>query len=236
MQIISTLRTQRQSLFRVIFLYAIALAILTFVALQPYVEISVLTRDSLAIADGKFYFGFLSNIGILIWTAASSICMFTFLLLSNAQQLAGSRSFFLYSSLLTLFLLLDDLFMMHEKVFPLYLNVNEKIILALYPIFISSFLLFQRKLILNSPYLVLLSALGFLGLSMVFDILFPNQTPAGYLLEDGFKFTGMIGWFYYFLQVSFSTLKNNLSATRQVQISILHKPLVKRNPLRAKAS
>jgi hypothetical protein len=52
------------------------------------VPISHLTRDPMAVARGRFYFGFLSNVGVVAWSFSAAICLFSYWLL----RLGGDRS------------------------------------------------------------------------------------------------------------------------------------------------
>jgi hypothetical protein len=76
------------------------------------VPISHLTRDPMAVAHGQFYFGFLSNVGVVAWSFSAAICLFSYWLL----RLGGDRSdrmraFVFFGGVISLVLLADDLFM-----------------------------------------------------------------------------------------------------------------------------
>jgi len=108
-------------------------------------------------------------------------------------------------------LLLDDFFLLHEVVIPKLLGIKEKYVVATYPLLIVAFLLFFMSKLLTTSYLVLLSALGFLALSVLTDALSHSYTnELEYLFEDGFKFMGIVGWFYYFTSTSLLILKHSL--------------------------
>ena len=108
-------------------------------------------------------------------------------------------------------LLLDDFFLLHEVVIPKLLGIKEKYVVATYPLLIVAFLLFFMSKLLTTSYLVLLSALGFLALSVLTDALSHSYTnELEYLFEDGFKFMGIVGWFYYFTSTSLLILKRSL--------------------------
>ena len=117
----------------------------------------------------------------------------------------------------------DDLFMVHESVFPLYLKINEKVVMAMYLLSMGFFLIRYRYKILNTPYLVLISSLGFLGLSMITDTVLATLPDYQYLLEDGFKFLGIMGWLYYFTQTCYSSMmfSFNKNTLKQHQFNII---------------
>jgi hypothetical protein len=168
------------------------------------VALGDLTRDPAAISGVPVYIGFLSNIGMLFWSATVAVCLFaaTFVARSAAASPAGR---FLYASgLLTLLLLFDDLFQLHERVFPLSLGVPEPIVFGGYLSVTLLYLVRFRRVILESDYLLLALALGFFGLSVAVDLF----TEKGlYLWEDGAKFMGIVTWLAYFARVSAQVLR-----------------------------
>jgi hypothetical protein len=165
-----------------------------------------LTRDPLVITNGKFYFGALSSLGILGWAATCTICLSTYFMLNGSRD-KKTRSFFLFSGIFTLFLLFDDLFMMHDVVFPKYLGINEKIVLSVYPILSAFLLVYYRGRVAGSAYGRLFIALAFLGLSNVVYSVFPKVNGLALIFEDGFKFLGIVGWAIYFFDTAFSVLE-----------------------------
>ena len=98
-------------------------AILAFIALQPWIPVAYLVRDPLVVAMQaaeccSFYYGALSNLGVLLWNATGTIC----LTLALQVWLAGARrsmvAFFLTGGLFSIWLGLDDLFLLHDGVLP----------------------------------------------------------------------------------------------------------------------
>lgn len=159
--------------------------------------------------------GALSQLGILFWSVTATICLFSFMVLRK-KKVKKNRSFLLFSALLSFFLLFDDLFLLHDSVFP-YMGISEKVVLMVYPLSVLYMLLFFRKEILSSSFLILLSALGFLALSVlvdVTDLIFQDKVNLLFLVEDGLKFMGIIGWFIYFSDTSFATLKKAFKAKK----------------------
>lgn len=197
---------KKRSHLRVSLLYLAALLLLLMMYLQPYVPINQLTRDAMAVAKGKFYFGALSNIGLLLWNATASICLFTHFTLGKVNFVYGN--FFLSAGLFSLMLLLDDMFMIHEEVFHHYLGINEMVLLLFYPLFISYFLLRYRHIIMRTSYLILLSALCCMAGSLAIDFVFSTIQDKYLLFEDGFKFLGIVGWSCYFCETCVHVLKS----------------------------
>lgn len=187
--------------------YLPIIAILAIVAGTVDIHLGALTRDPLALLNQPFYIGFFSNIGILFWCAAAAICFFSFALLQNYYRSRKMHSFILYSGIVTSVLLLDDLFLIHEEVAPKYLFIPEKFVYLIYAVMLLVYLVKFRKTILKTDFSLLILALGWFALSIVFDKgyipLSPSMVKRGFdfYLEDGAKLLGIVSWFAYLAKV-----------------------------------
>jgi hypothetical protein len=170
---------------------------------QPWVPMSDLIRDPAAILNGRFYDGFVSNVGVLLWCATAAICLFRGCELWSRHGDAGAARFLLSAGALTCILLLDDLFMAHEQILPDVFGVPEKVVLAAYPLLLCAHLFVNRRRILQADVVILVLALGFFALSNALDVLVPyhfHNTPVGLevnravILEEAFKFLGISAW------------------------------------------
>jgi len=176
------------------------------VSISSYYNIPVanFTGDPALINGGHPFIGILSNIGILIWSFTVAICLFSSVILLKNKKTEASI-FLLFSSLLTMFLLLDDLFMFHERIFPQYLHIPQKTVYSGYLItIILYFIKFRKFIILKTEYIVLFLACGFFGLSILYDMIMPQSHDSiNYLIEDGLKFYGITTWFIFFVRTSY---------------------------------
>jgi hypothetical protein len=165
--------------------------------------------DPAVLAGSHPLLGVVSNIGILIWAATAAIALFTATLLGMKRQEPEHKVFLLAAGLLTSWLVLDDFFMIHEWLFPHVLGVPQTLVLAAYAGLAGCFLLRFAALILRTDFLLLALALAFLSVSVCVDAL-PNTWFAAwnwlYLIEDGFKLLGIVGWFGYCSHVCASFL------------------------------
>lgn len=191
--------------------WSYGLFLITMVSLGVFFVISqltgtpfaVFTRDPLAVTDGQPYFGLFSNIGILFWCAAAVICLFAWFVTQHASQ-SAMRNFLLCSGTLTLLLLLDDLFMLHENVFPEILGIRQRYVLLTYLLLTFAWLVRFRKTILAGRCIsLLLVALAFFATSLAADVfsLYTDDEHWLHLWEDGAKLIGIVAWFNYFLHV-----------------------------------
>lgn len=113
-------------------------------------------------------------------------------------------AFLLVGGLISLILLLDDLFLFHEIVFPLYFKIPEKIVFLSYGLMVLGYITRFRKLIFETDFIFLLFAFCFFGLSIIIDIL---DLRVSALFEDGSKLFGIVSWFGYFARTCFQAIK-----------------------------
>jgi hypothetical protein len=215
-------------------IYIPVILLLIALSLQPIMPVSYLTRDPQAIAGVPFYTGLLSNVGVLLWCTTSAICFFTFSVFKKIQANFKMRSFVLYSGLLTLMLLIDDLWMVHEEVAPNYLQIPEKLVYLFY--FGAFCLYFSKffKVIFKTEFLPLILAFVWFGLSILVDKSEGLNLAAGfnheilYTIEDSFKLLGIVSWCVYFVGVCQKSLQEfwHLNNERRVREEISYSPLV----------
>lgn len=172
------------------------------------VPIGELTRDPAVLTHTPYYFGFLSNFGALIWAAAAAICFLGYIASRQRSHPIGNSSFLLVSGLLTTLLLMDDFFLLHEEVIPIYLGIPEKLFVASYGLIILLYLIIYRNTVLKSEYPLLGSSFFFLGFSMGLDLV-PFSIPGRYIFEDGAKFLGIVTWLLYFGRMVLNEVRLN---------------------------
>ena len=115
-------------LFRFILaLSAILLGMVLFLHFWKGIPIGKLTRDPLDLARLPFYTGFLSQIGIFLWSASAAVCFFSATVLSRHEDHQKLKQFLVVSALLTLLLGLDDAFQLHEVVLP-YFGIPQMVV------------------------------------------------------------------------------------------------------------
>jgi hypothetical protein len=120
----------------------------------------------------------------------------------------------LNAGLLTTLLLLDDFFLIHEEIAPLYLGLSSHFFALFYALSLVLFLYVFKHIILQSNFILLLLSILFLGASVLFDVLndarlLKSIIPASgirKLLEDGCKLLGIVGWLSYFSGICFAHL------------------------------
>ena len=145
--------------------------------------------------------GSLSYAGILLWCATVAVCLFSAVIAGKKGQ-KKEQWFLLFFGLLTLAMLVDDLFMFHDFVFPEYFHVPQEWVYLVYLIIIMIYSFVFYRIIFRTDYILLMTAFVFFALSLFYDIKMPQRGIAN-LFEDGFKLCGIVHWFVYFVRSSF---------------------------------
>src|SRR5690349_4044048 len=172
----------------------VLLSLVVIAALSWHIAVSTLTRDMASIANVHPLIGVVSNVGILLWCATAVVCLFSRSLLRQ-QGLHAEARFLLWGGLMTIVLLVDDLFLVHEYIAPVHFHVNEKLVLACYACAAGAYLLSHRRLILAAGYQLLAAAMVLFTVSVLVDI--ADGRGWWRLVEDGCKILGIASWFGY---------------------------------------
>lgn len=171
-------------------------------------SIGYLTRDPAAIGHMEFYAGFLSNVGVVFWCVAATVCLFCGALLSSAHG-RPERSFLLASGLLTALLAMDDLFMLHEAFFPKVLGIPERAVHAAYATLVLWYVWRFRAIAFADQGRLLMLAMLLLASSMAIDVLGLDRYVL--ILEDGFKFVGIATWLVFFVRFAWQAVHRPLA-------------------------
>ena len=181
----------------------IAFGIVIVVRLRTGIAIAEFTRDPLGFTDIPVYTGVLSNLGAAIWSGTAAVCLFSYGVIRMRSTGRAGLNFLLAGGLITVLLLLDDFFMLHEVVFPQYVGVVEDVVYAAHALLLVWLLLWFRVTILQTDYLLLALALAAMGFSFSVDFVAPLVSiPGLYVFEDGAKLFGIVSWAAYFVRAS----------------------------------
>jgi hypothetical protein len=154
---------------------------------------------------------------VILWCAAGAISVFAGALLWRTQPADRVGRFLIWGGLLTLMLMGDDFFTVHEGL-SFHLGIPDFLIVGLYAALAGVYFLVFRDVIWRTDYLLLAVALAFLGTSIVVDALDPKDSPLIFalvgdryhLVEDGPKLIGISVWLGYFARVSWVTLRSRM--------------------------
>ncbi len=187
-------------LYLVVFLGLLALVV---ISQGLGVPVQNLTRDPVAVIRAPFYTGILSNLGILLWCASAAISLFCAALVGRLGRDRKQQSFLFWSGAFIILLLLDDLFLLHEVVFPYYFGLRERYVILLYGFCMVAYLVRFWRTMLNTDFLIFFCAGGLFTLSLAVDKLPEDILPLHHIFEDGSKFLGIASWLLYLVRTSF---------------------------------
>lgn len=137
--------------------------------------------------------GMASNIGVLYWAVGAACCGLAAALLWDRGPQRKARML-AQAALLTGFLGIDDLIMLHDSVFPR-LGVPEMVTFSVYGVLGLAYLTANWRLIQREEPWLFLAAVGFLVLSLAVDATGNDARELWkHLLEEGAKLMGVAGW------------------------------------------
>jgi hypothetical protein len=190
-------------------LYVPAAALLlgsAFVGYRRRLSFGMFTRDPTTILNVNPLIGVLSDLGVLTWCAAATVCLFPWGV--TRRRTAGRLGdiFLLIPGLLTVLLALDDRFEIHETLLPRYVMGPDDLLIVVYVVVSIAWVIAFRRRILQTEYVLLGIALALLAVSVAVDTWTEGPYSTRYMFEDGFKFLGIVGWLGYFGRVCFRQL------------------------------
>jgi len=179
---------------------AAALTIVAVVAASRVLDrdVSFLTREPVDALDADAYIGTLSNLGALVWAAAVTAALIGWLVTRRAPLLFGG--------LLSLLLLADDFYRLHETYYP-QVGIPQKVANAAYFTLALAYLVVFRRYLRRHGGWLLVVALGLLGASAALDAAFRDQDA----IEDSVKLLGIVTWATWFVVVSYEELRDHVS-------------------------
>lgn len=201
----------KENLRRFKFLYLSWLVIFSVILIfaASGVKMTKLSQDPLAQIGQPFYLGMISNLGILIWAATASVTLFVSFHLQAGAFHPQRASFLRWVSILSFLLMSDDLLMLHEQVFPVYLHLSEKLVYTFYMIYLGIvFTKFWRFIFDQVKCKVLIFAFFLFGMSVAIDI---DIFPGGIDIEDSFKILGITTYAYFFITLSSDWMRECIS-------------------------
>ena len=163
------------------------------------VPFATMTKDPVAVGGLAVWTGFVSQLGIMLWTAAATVCWMAYRR-ARQREFAELRPLLLASGAFTLLLAFDDLFLIHEEIAPRN-GIPEFAVVGAYAVLLGLYLLAFQHRLRRLPYAVLATALIAFAGSVALDALRWGG-PHRHLLEDGLKLVGISCWCAFFVRVS----------------------------------
>lgn len=148
-----------------------------------------LTREPQVVLEGSAYVGALSNLGVLVFAVAAVAAG-----LAATVVRGRERGMFGAAAAVSALMLLDDLFLLHDVVYPR-LGVPEAVVQAAYLLAIAAIVFLYRSEMGMVAVAGVVVTLGAWAASVGMDT-FLNNHPLNLdqLVEDGAKFVGIAVW------------------------------------------
>jgi hypothetical protein len=178
--------------------YGLVLGLSVGAGIKPILVI----RDLPQTCEYPIGVGMMPSIGILLWTAAAAISLF-----SGCSGLVAShrwRQLLRVGGSLSALLALDDLFLLHDR------YISQDALYLIYAVLAVFILLRFRDLVLEANAVAFVMAGLCLGVSVLFDKfqdVLPWAYAAGQVVEEGAKFIGIACWLLFWWQASARAVK-----------------------------
>ncbi|MEM8539824.1 MAG: hypothetical protein AAGF25_02610, partial [Pseudomonadota bacterium] len=190
--------------------------LLAVVLIQPWAEPKWMFLDSLTAAELSgdcchVYYGFISNLGILLWCGTAAVCFIAGACFYVSNSSSTVTRFAIMASLLTGWLALDDMFLLHELVLPS-LGLPQVVVIGIYAILVLGYLGLNWRFIMQQEWWILAVGSGTLSLSVIVDTVFHSLVPVFVYLEDSAKFIGIVSWASFHLLTIFMHLTGRMVA------------------------
>lgn len=221
-----------------VWVLVVAIFVIGWVAVQRWALPTVLLDDAASLAEhllkvqrsrpgARLHFpaggGWLTYLEALLVCSCGAICLFVAALPRHDRLERMPRGLFLQVGILSVAIAADDLFLLHELLERRSIRLGQ-LLVATYGLWIVWILLRYRRVLLQQKLGPLLLALGCFALTEKLDAIHSipesitpylprrwdqHQAPA--LLEEGFKWLGMVMWSNFFVHLSLQSLRARLT-------------------------
>ena len=156
-----------------------------------------LAKDPAEVMNFPPYIGMLSNWSVILWITTAVICLFGAVILKKQNAPKDTLRFIIGSGLLSLFLGIDDLYRLHDKIFPRMFHAPESFFYLLYFFTFLIYLIFFTTQILKYDYLLFGAAFFLLVISRRIAVIIPffDQFMT---TGDMLKYFGIVFWLAFF--------------------------------------
>lgn len=144
--------------------------------------------------------GAVSNFGVVLWTVTAGALLMAAFIMASSKKRNDHARFLAGAGLLTGWLALDDLYMLHDSLLPM-LGAPEKAVYAAYALATGTFFYLFRNLLRRERLLILAAAGGFFAVSILLDIIMEDAARA-YYYEDAAKLFGIAAWAAFWLSAA----------------------------------
>jgi len=174
-----------------------------------------LAKDPAEVMNFPAYIGLLSNWSAILWTVAAAICLFSAVLLKQQKAPNATFRFIAVSGGFSLLLAIDDLYLLHDRLFPKLFHIPEAFFYLLYVFAFLAYLIYFIPQILKYDYLLFFAALLFFLMSrrIFFTIPFFDQFMT---TGDMLKYFGIVFWLAFFYRTALFEVSALLNREKQL--------------------
>lgn len=197
-----------------------------FLSRNPHIHPVLLFGDLMDFIDPQFqqpYIGLFSQVGLIFWFSAASVCGLAAFVNWGKDRLPKRRVQYLAAvALISAYLGLDDMLMFHERLFPVYLHLSEKVTLVIYGVVLLAVFLYFWREVGSQQFIFFLIFVGLIALTSAVDVLRTDDQrdmammlPSATLLEEGSKFLSLIALWTYCLFLSHEALMDSFKSVKR---------------------
>lgn len=177
-----------------------ATVLFSLILVQDVTSVGSLTRDPTVTAEEPWYLGAASSLGAIGWATAAAVFGFAALIVRRAEGTGFGP--LASAALLSLLLLVDDVFLLHDDILLRVLG-SELPVYAAYAVLGGLWLASTVRMLEPATALLLATSVCLLALSVVVDVAWASDADLRLVVEDGAKFAGI--WLWALFAVAFST-------------------------------
>jgi hypothetical protein len=215
------IRDMKDELGKLFLIYGLGVAFLGAVILQPWLNPFYMFPDTIIAARIArnndqccgIYFGFVSNVGVLLWCITATACGCAAVVMKAAGAAPRQVAMMTAAAAFTGFLCVDDFFLLHEGVLPR-LGIPQTLVIAgIAAMALGYVVAFQREIRQKYPVVFLFSITALVA-SLGIDILIKAQNVDVRIAEDSAKFLGIVGWAGFHILRALDAMRNAVGAAR----------------------
>jgi hypothetical protein len=179
---------------------------------QSGYRLSYVTGDIVALTGQSLLVGVFSQVCLGLWAVAAGIALMGGLILRRRASDPRAGGYLLACSAVTFLLLADDMFMIHERIFPRGLRINDNYMYVLYAVFAAAIAARYWRQIFRSDLRLAIAGVALMFGSVAIDAILSLHSDLANFIEDVLKFLGVVTWVVYLGQTALAWASEPVTA------------------------